>query len=311
MNENGLFSWMDEQGSWMLDRQLLAILREVDRLGSVTAAANRLNVSQSALSHTIRKFEERYGIKVWMKKGRSLRFTQAGEHLLALAQRVLPQIEHAERVLADFASGRRGALRVGMECHPCQKWLMRKTAAYLAHWPDVDFEVRTAFRFDGLAALLDNEIDLLITPDPIDLPEVLFTPVFDYELVLVVHKAHPLATRDVALPHDLLGEELITVPVSLERLDVYTRFLVPAHCRPRRHRTVETTDLMLQLVAAGRGVTVLPDWLVREEGSELPIRTVRLGPDGIGKSIHLGVRRGEEGEEYIAGFLALAQETGR
>jgi len=295
----------------MLDRQLLAILREVDRQGSVTAAAGRLNVSQSALSHTIRKFEERHGIAIWMKKGRNLRFTQAGEHLLALAQRVLPQFEHAERVLADFASGRRGALRVGMECHPCQKWLMRMTAVYLAQWPDVDFEVRTAFRFDGVAALLDNEIDLLITPDPIESSEVLFTPVFDYELVLAVHDAHPLAARDVALPQDLLGEDLITVPVRLERLDVYTRFLVPAHCRPRRHTTAESTDLTLQLVAAGRGVAVLPDWLVHEEGSDLPVRTVRLGPGGIGKSIHLGIRRGEETVDHIAGFLTLAREAGR
>ncbi len=295
----------------MIDRQLLTILREVDRLGSVTAAAGRLNVSQSALSHTIRKVEERYGIEIWTKKGRSLRFTQAGEHLLALAQRVLPQIEHAERVLADFASGQRGALRVGMECHPCQKWLMRMTAAYLRQWPDVELEVRTAFRFDGIAALQGNEIDLLITPDPITSPDILFTPVFDYELVLVVHEAHPLAARGLVQPQDLLGEELITVPVGLERLDVFTRFLVPAHCRPRRHRTAETTDLMLQLVAAGRGVTVLPDWLVREEGSHLPVRCLRLGPDGVGKSIHLGTRCGEETVEYIAGFLALAREIGR
>ena len=60
-----------------------------------------------------------------------------------------------------------------------------------------------------------------------------------------------------------------------------------------------------------RGVAVLPDWLVREEGAGLPIRTVRLGPDGIGKSIHLGVRRGEDAVDYIAGFLALARETGQ
>lgn len=295
----------------MLDRQILAILREVDRLGSVTAAAGRLNLSQSALSHTIRKFEERHGVEIWMKKGRSLRFTQAGNHLLALAQRLLPQFEHAERVLADFASGRRGTLRVGMECHPCERWLMRMTGLYLARWPDVDFDLRTAFRYDGVAALLDNEIDLLITPDPVEQPEILFTPVFDYQLVLVVHEAHPLAGRDAVQPQDLLDEELITVPVSLERLDIYTRFLVPAHCRPRRHRTAETTDLMLQLVAAGRGVTVLPDWLVREEGAGLPVRSLRLGADGIGKSIHLGIRRGEEEVDYLAGFLALAREMGR
>ena len=146
----------------MLDRQHLAILLEVDRLGSVTAAAERLNVTQSALSHMIRKVEERHGVKLWTKSGRGLRFTQAGQYLLALAQRVLPQIDHAERVLVDYAQGRRGALRVGMECHPCQKWLSRLTPHYLAAWPDVDFDVRTAFRFDGVGALLGHEIDLIL-----------------------------------------------------------------------------------------------------------------------------------------------------
>lgn len=111
-------------------------------------------------------------------------------------------------------------------------------------------------------------------------------------------------------PPDFLDEVLITVPVGVERLDVSTQSLVPGQCRPRQHRTAETTDLMLQLVAARRGVSVLPDWLVREEGTNLPIRVVRLGKDGINKSINLGVRRGEEGIAYIAGFLSLAQELG-
>jgi LysR family transcriptional regulator for metE and metH len=276
----------------------------------VTAAAERLNVSQSALSHMIRKVEERYGIKIWIKQGRGLRFTQAGEYLLALAQRVLPQFEHAERVLADFAEGRRGSLRIGMECHPCKRWLMRLTPHYLAAWPDVDFDIRTAFRFDGIAALQSHEIDLLITPDPLDLPELLFTPVIDYELKLVVHETHPLAQRDWARPSDLIDEVLITVPVSVERLDIYTQFLVPAECRPRQHRTAETTDLMLQLVATGRGVAVLPDWLIREEGAGLPIRSAKLGKQGIKKSINLGVRRGDEGIAYIAGFYSLAKHMG-
>ncbi|CDX17461.1 LysR family transcriptional regulator [Mesorhizobium sp. ORS 3324] len=295
----------------MIDRQHLAILREVSRRGSVTAAAEKLNVTQSALSHTIAKFEERHGIKIWMKTGRGLRLTQAGEYLLTVAERVLPQMEHAQRVLMDFALGRRGVLRVGMECHPCQRWLTRMATPYLTQWPDVDFDVRTAFRFDGVEALLGYEIDLLITPDPVETPELLFTPVFDYELVLMVHEAHPLAGQKRVLPQDLLDEELITVPVTLERLDIYTRFLVPANCRPRQHRTAETIDLMLQLVCAGRGVTVLPDWLLHEDASGLPIRALRLGDNGIQKSINLGVRRGEQTTSYIDGFLKLAQEMGR
>jgi LysR family transcriptional regulator, regulator for metE and metH len=293
----------------MLELQPLAVLLEVERLGSVTAAADRLNVTQSALSHLIRKFEERHGIKLWTKNGRGLRFTQAGEHLLALAQRVLPQLEHAERALVEFAKGRRGALRVGMECHPCEKWLSKLTPRYLAAWPDVDFDVRTAFRFDGVAALVGYEIDMLVTPDPSDVPELHFVPVFDYELVLVVHETHRLAQVPFATPRDLLGEELITVPVSAERLDIFTKFLIPAHCKPAFHRTAESTDLMLQLVAARRGISVLPDWLVREEGADLPLRTVRIGEWGIAKSIYLGVRRGEDQTAYIGGFVDLARHT--
>jgi LysR family transcriptional regulator, regulator for metE and metH len=294
----------------MLDLQYLSIVMEVDRLGSVTAAAERLNVTQSALSHMVRKFEERHGVKLWTKNGRGLRFTHAGEYLLSLAERVIPQMEHAERTLNNFAEGRRGGLRIGMECHPCQKWLTRLTPHYLAAWPDVDFDVRTAFRFDGVAALLAFEIDLLITPDPIDVPDITFAPVIDYELVLVVHASHPIANREFAMPQDLMSEELITVPVSKERLDIFTRFLVPAHCKPKYHRTAEQTELMLQLVAAGRGVAVLPDWLVAEEGEGLPVQTVRLGQEGIRKCIHIGVRKGEEDIAYIAGFLKLAHELG-
>lgn len=290
----------------MLDRQHLAILREVDRLGSVTAAAGRLNLTQSALSHTIRKFEQRHRIKVWEKDGRGLRLTQAGEYLLALAGRVLPQMDHAELVLAEFADGHRGALRAGMECHPCQQWLMRVVAPYLAVWPDVDLDMRTAFRFGGIGALLGHEIDLLITPDPLDLPGIHYTRVFDYEMVLAVPRDHPLTGP--ARPQDLTAETLITYPVAPERLDIFTQFLVPGHCLPRRHRTVETTGMMLQLVAAGRGVSAVPDWLLREEGAGLDLRAVKLGR-GIAKGLHIGLRKGEESIDYIAGFLAQAKSA--
>lgn len=293
----------------MIDCQLLVILREVDRMGSLTAAAERMGVSQPALSHTIRKFEERYGVPIWRKQGRSLRFTQAGDYLLALAQRILPQLDHSERVIGDYASGQRGMLRLGMECHPCQKWLMRVTAPYLAAWPDVDFDLTTAFRFGGIAALTGHQIDILITPDPVELPGLIFVPVFDYELVLAVRRDHPLAQKAMAVPTDLVGEELITYPVTLERLDVYTQFLVPGHCRPRRHRTAETTELMLELVSSRRGVSVVPDWLLREEGGHLPLVPIRLGPAGLHKSIHLGLRKGDEATDYVAGFLDLARSA--
>ncbi len=291
----------------MLDRQHLTILREVHRAGSVTAAAERMNLSQSAVSHAIAKLEDRHQVKVWRKKGRSLQLTEAGAFLLDLAERLVPELEHAERILADIARGRRGALRIGMECHPCEKWLMRVTGPYLRDWPDVDLELRTAFRFDGVAALQAHEIDLLVTPDPVMQPDLHFEPVFDYELLLAVQNGHRLAGRPFIAPEDLMGEDLLTVPVAPDRLDVFSRFLVPAGCRPARQIGIESTDLMLQLVAAARGVSVLPDWLIREDARGMPITTLRIGRQGLHKSINLGVREEDAGTDYIAGLFTIAR----
>ncbi len=293
----------------MLDRQHLTIIREVARAGSVTAASARLNLSQSAVSHAIAKLEARHRVAIWARKGRSLRLTQAGEHLLALAERLLPELDHAEQVLADIARGRRGRLRIGMECHPCERWLMQVTAPYLAAWPDVDMELRNAFRFDGVSALLAYEIDLLVTPDPVAVPELHFRPVFDYELLLAVPQGHPLAARPFLRPGDLVSEDLLTVPVGVERLDIYTRFLIPANCRPRRRTTVETIELMLQLVAAGRGVAVLPDWILREAGTGPALATLRIGEGGLRKSVNIGLRRAELATGYVEGFVEIARQV--
>lgn len=286
----------------MIEIQPLAILRELDRTGSLTQAADQLHLTQSAVSHAMRRFEQRYGVKLWEREGHKLRLTPAGDYLLGLALRVLPQLEHGASVIEDYARGRRGAIRVGMECHPCQDWLMRVVDPFLAEWPDVDLDVTTAFQFGGLEALLGHEIDLLVTPDPIERPGVEYRPVFDYELVLAVADDHPLARKQRAEPKDLAAENLITYPVPRERLDIYTGFLVPAHAMPRHHRTVETTDLMLRLVASGRAVSATPDWLLR--GAE-GVTGIRLG-GGIAKSIHLGHREGSAAS-YLDGFMHLAK----
>ncbi|PZQ51679.1 MAG: LysR family transcriptional regulator [Rhodovulum sulfidophilum] len=290
----------------MIERQHLSILLETDRLGSVTAAGEALHLTQSALSHAIRRLEAQAGVALWEKDGRRLRPTQAGRHLIALAQRILPQIEQAEATLADFARGQRGMLRIGMECHPCYRWLLRVVEPYLAAWPAVDVDVRQAFQFGGVGALLGHEIDLLITPDPVERPGLVYEPVFNYEMRLAVAEDHPIA-GEVARPGDLTGEVLITYPVSPERLDIYTRFLVPAGCLPRAVKVIETTDIMLRMVAAGRGVTALPDWLIEEYRATLPIRAPRLGPEGIAKSIHIGRRAGDAAVDYVEAFIALAR----
>jgi LysR family transcriptional regulator for metE and metH len=291
----------------MLERIHLAVLREVQRQGSLTAAADVLCLTQSALSHTIKKLEQQLGTPLWQREGRSLRFTQAGEYLLGLANRLLPQLEHAEQLMQQYAKGQRGTLRIGMECHPCYQWLLKVVAPYLAAWPDVDVDVKQKFQFGGIGALFGYEIDLLVTPDPLFRAGLRFTPVFDYEQVLVVARGHRLAGRAYVTPQDLADETLITYPVAVERLDIFNHFFLPAGCAPRRHKVIETTDIMLQMVAAGRGVAALPDWLVRETMDKVAIAPVRLGEQGIAKQLFLGVREADGEIDYLQAFVEMAR----
>ena len=289
-----------------LERQHLAILRAVDEQGSLTAAAEQLHLSQSALSHSVRKLEEQLGVALWHREGRQLRLTQAGSYLLGVANRVLPQLQRAEQRLAQYAQGERGTLRIGMECHPCYQWLLTVVSPYLKQWPDVDVDVRQKFQFGGLQALFDHEIDLLVTPDPLPRPGLTFTAVFDYEQVLVVGQDHALAGKRWVRPEHLADEVLITYPVQTDRLDVFNRFLQPAGVFPRRHKHTETTDIMLQKVASGRGVAALPRWLVKEYEAKLPVVAVTLGKGGIQKQIWLGARAEDSALDYLAAFIELA-----
>jgi len=226
---------------------------------------------------------------------------------MSLAQRLLPQLEHAEHVLGQFARGERGTLRIGMECHPCYRWLLTVVDPYLRAFPDVDLDVKQKFQFGGIGALFGHEIDMLVTPDPLRRKGLQFEPVFDYEQVLVVGKTHPFAGRAYVLPAELERETLITYPVEIERLDVYSQFLLPAGSVPQRHKTIETTDIMLQMVASGRGVAALPRWLAAEYQRQLNVVPVRLGRHGILKQIFLGVRESDVEIDYIAAFTQLAK----
>lgn len=290
----------------ILERIHLSIIREVDRQGSLTAAAGQLNLTQSALSHSIRKLEDQIGVAVWHREGRSLRPTQAGEWLLAVANRLLPQLAHAEERLRQFAKGERGNLRIGMECHPCYQWLLKIVAPYLDAWPKVDVDVRQKVQFGGIGALFGYDIDMLVTPDPLFKPGLRFEPVFDYEQVLVVGPDHRLRGAEFVEARQMAEETLITYPVPTDRLDIYTRFLMPAGVSPRQHKQIETTDIMLLMVSHGRGVAALPRWMVEEFGAKFGVTPVRLGHDGVDKQIFLGFRETDADIDYLRAFVDLA-----
>jgi LysR family transcriptional regulator for metE and metH len=293
----------------MISRIHLEILRAVQTEGSLSDAALRLHLTQSALSHSIRKLEGQLGTSLWTRRGRHLRLTRSGKAVLELARRVLPDIEATELQIGKYARGEDGMLRIGMECHPCHEWLNRMLPGFLQQFAGVDVDVKREFQFGGLEALRNHEIDMVLTPDPLPRPGLVFVPVFSYELVLVAAAARPLAKGAWLEAAALVDETLFTFPVPRERLDVFSQFLVPAGQEPRSHRSLESMDIALHLVAAGRGVTVLPSWLLAQHAEAKGLRSYRLGRKGVHKKLHVGLREEDMDLPYVKGFIRIARSV--
>lgn len=294
----------------MIDRQHLRVIAAIDQHGTLTEAANHLHLTQSALSHGMKKVEQAFNTPMWVKDGRRLRLTQAGESLLALARRVLPQFEHTEQQLQQLAEGKQGILRIGMECHPCYQWLLRVISPFLQQFADVDVDIRQAFTFGGLQALHGYDIDVLLTPDPLYLRSVDYTPVFHYQQALVIANNHPLAEKTWIQPDDLATQTLLTYPVEASRLDIFAQFLTPAGGSVHRHRHVENTEILLQMVSAVRGVAALPKWLVDEAAPALNLTTRPLGKNGLAKTLFMGTRRTDTHPQYLNRFIEMARQQG-
>lgn len=292
----------------MIEVSHLRILQALHDNGTLREAANTLHLTQSALSHQIRYLEQKLELKLWQRQGRRLRLTQAGEVLLRTAMQVLPLLEKTEQTLRAHAEGRQGMLTIGVECYPCHEWLNGTIAHYLRDMPEVEVDIVNQFQFSGLEGLLNHHIDVLVTPDRFEQSGLHYIPLFDYELTLVVADDHPLARRRRIQPQDLAQEVLLTFPVSVERLDIFSDFLHPAGVAPRQHKTIASVDIMLQLTALGRGVCPLPGWLARRFAQSHALSPLSLGGNGLQKTLFACVRRDEERTPYLARFIELGQQ---
>ena len=291
----------------MIQRHHLEILLALNEKGTLGEAASHLCLTQSALSHAVHKLEEQSGARLWSKQGRRLQLTQAGHYLLELGQQLLPRLQEADATLRGFGEGRRGRLRIGMECHPCYEWLLTVVQPYLRRWPDVDLDVIQKFRFNGLEALTQHRIDVLITSDPVFSHQLCHAPVFDYELMLVAASENALSGGGTVTPDRLSEARLIHFPVARERLDVFTHFLSPAGLEPAHQQEVEAMEIMLQLVAANRGVCTLPDWLAERYRDSHPIVNRRLGHEGVHKTLYLVYRQADAEIDYLADFVGYGR----
>ena len=285
----------------------LRSIRAIHEAGGLARAADILNITQSALSHQVKGLEEQVGMELFVRRTRPLSLSAAGMKLLRLAERILPEIEAFEEDLAGMISGKAGRLHMAIECHACFEWLFPVLERFRHAWPEVDVDIRPGLAFGALPALMREEVDLVITSDPEKLDGIDFTPLFDYEPVFVAASQHLLAAKPFIAAEDFRDQTLITYPVERGRLDVVSQLLIPACVEPRAIRQVELTAVILMLVASNRGVSVLPDWVLREVRFSSDYVTRPLTESGLTRRLYAATRAEDGAKPYMAHVLRLAR----
>ena len=240
-----------------LEFRHLKTLLALKETGSVSLAAKRVYLTQSALSHQIKLIEEQFGLPLFERKSNPLRFTAAGERLIRLANEVMPKVIDAERDLTRVKHGDAGQLRIAVECHTCFDWLMPAMDEFRQHWGLVELDIVSGFHTDPVGLLLSHRADWAIVSELEANDEVIFKPLFSYEMVGICSKDHLLAAKEVWEAEDFANETWVTYPVPDDMLDLLRQVLKPKGINPTR-RTTELTIAMIQLVASRRGNSTVP-----------------------------------------------------
>lgn len=285
----------------------LRSIRAIAQAGGLAKAAEVLNVTQSALSHQIAGLEDQVGMALFARRSRPMTLSAAGQRLLRAADRILPEVTALEEEFANLHLGKTGRLHIAIQCHACFDWLFPVLEMFRHAWPEVDVDIRAGLAFDSFPALVREEVDLVISSNPEALDGVIFHPLFDYHPVFVAASTHPLATKPYIEAADFRDQTILHYPVGRDKLDVFTELLTPAKVEPAATRPVELTAVILMLVAAGRGVAVMPDWVLRDIKTHADYITRPLGPQVVTKRLFAATRTTDADRPYMAHFLRLGR----
>lgn len=286
----------------VLEIRHLRTLRAIEETGSLAAAAQMISLTQSALSHQLKQLETHYEVPLFTRNTRPMTLTVSGRKLLDLANEILPRIDEAElNLISPAVHAER--FHVAIECHSCFDWLLPALNHVRKHWPELDVDAQMLF--DALPLLKNNDIDVVITSDPVETKHLSFIELFRYEAQLLLSPQHPLANKKIIHAEDIANETLITYPVDIERLDVFKHFLQPAGLPLENRRTSELTDMIVQHVDSQRGIAVLPDWVLQNHPLAKTLVTRSLGKSGVHRTVYAAVRNNDADNIELKDFIDI------
>ena len=291
-----------------LEIRHLRLVAEIAGAGSMTRAAERLHLTQSALSHQLRDIESRFDTPFFVRLGRRMVLTAAGRRVLETARRVLGDLQRAEEDVRRLAAHGDGAIRVCTQCYTGYHWLGSLLTTFQRKHPRVSINVAADATDRPVDALLDGRIDLAILIDPVADRRLRLRPLFADEMVAIVAKGHPLARRRWVSPAELAREHLLVYSSVPEESFVFRKVLAPLGLTPVRLSFIMLTEAMIELARGGAGVGILPRWSAQRAIAGGSVAALSITRAGLRRQWAAATLAAQPDPPYLVDFVDLIGE---
>ena len=263
----------------MLDVKRLAILREVANQGSFSAAAEQLFLSQSAVSQQVATLEREAGMPLLERTSTGPKLTDAGRALVAHTDAVICRLDEAERELAAIAGLEGGRLRLVSFPTASATLVTRAVSSFRDRHPRVELHLAEAEPEDSVPALRRGDFDLALTYDYVFHPEESERDterrlLLEEEMQVALPSRHPLAAKSSVRLEDLAADDWLTGVSRGSCRDHLILLCREAGFEPRISFESDDYQVLQGLVAAGMGVTLLPELALAGRNPDLELRPV-------------------------------------
>jgi LysR family transcriptional regulator for metE and metH len=266
-----------------LELKHLRMICALAESGNMTMAAEKLCITQSALSQRLKDIETRLGIDLFFRTPKKMILTEAGKQLLGTAIVVIEAVDQAERNISRKIKGEKGELKVGTQCIFCYKWLPEVMRVFHGKFPNIEIEIGNSS--DLLEELEGKKYDLIISGaiSPSDIHTSV--PLFRDQLVCIMTEDHPLAASSFIQLTDFVSNNLIS-HTDKSKNRFYQQVLKPQGIEPKKIMNVGAPQAILEMVIAGFGISIFPRWAVAEAIKTWQIVARPITPKGFPLTWH-------------------------
>ena len=284
------------------------LIKAIAEEGNLANSAEKLFLTQSALSHQLRELEERLGFKVFHRTRNKWAMTEEGSELYKTGNAVLESIEKGFQNIEQLRTGSVGTVKVSTECYSFYQGLSAFIQKMGILYPDINVDLILEATHQPISKILSQEIDIaIVTSKPVN--ETLSSAeVFEDEIFAIVHHENPLASHDFLRADDFTGTNLIVHSFPLETVSVYERFLKPGNITPVKISAIPLTEVALEMVEANMGIMCMPKWALKSFRVSENLVFKRISENGLKRTHYLVCRKADRAKKYVHDFISNFEE---